>query len=67
MELGRHIRHTRYISWVFPWNVWYTLSTDGATKGNPETAGFGGLIRNDAGEWVVGFDLKIRYCLAYNA
>lgn len=42
-------------------------NTEGVAKGNPGTASCGGLVRNDVGEWVVGFDLKIGYCSAYNA
>ncbi|PNX58144.1 ribonuclease H [Trifolium pratense] len=31
------------------------LNMDGSSFGNPGRAGFGGLIRNDIGEWMHGF------------
>lgn len=30
------------------------LNVDGCSLGNPGRAGFGGLIRNEIGEWLVG-------------
>ena len=31
------------------------LNTDGSANGNPGLAGCGGVIRDDSGQWIVGF------------
>ena len=31
------------------------LNTDGAVNGNPDLVGCGGVVRDDLGQWVIGF------------
>lgn len=54
-------RSTRKIFWKTPDPDWFLLKTDGSSCGNPGEAGACGLIRNEYGEWVVGFARKIGY------
>ncbi|KAK9985577.1 hypothetical protein SO802_030528 [Lithocarpus litseifolius] len=43
------------IRWEKPMNGWLTLNTDGSAASNIGTAGGGGLIRDENGDWVTGF------------
>lgn len=43
------------VKWNKPPAGWYKLNTDGASLGNPGSAGEGGLIRDSLGNWVKGF------------
>ena len=43
------------------------LSTDGSAKGSVGPAGAGGVIRNDRGEWVIGFSAYLGHCSALTA
>ena len=43
------------IRWERPPQGWMKLNTDGSANGNPGLAGCGGVIRNYAGQWVIGF------------
>ena len=45
----------RHVSWIRPPPNGFKLDVDGSALGNPGRAGFGGLIRNDDGQWVKGF------------
>ncbi|KAL0014093.1 hypothetical protein SO802_001162 [Lithocarpus litseifolius] len=47
------------IRWEKPCSGWFKLNTDGSSLGNPGLAGGGGLIRDENGDWVVGFARKI--------
>lgn len=47
------------IRWEKPEQGWAKLNSDGASSGNPGPAGCGSLIRNEKGEWIVGFARKI--------
>lgn len=47
------------IHWEKPEKGWAKLNSDGASSGNSGPAGCGGLIRNEKGEWKVGFAKKI--------
>ena len=40
---------------------WYKLNTDGASCGNPGRARGGGVIRDNAGNWIRGFARYIGY------
>uniref|UniRef100_A0A5B7A378 Putative LINE-type retrotransposon LIb DNA n=1 Tax=Davidia involucrata TaxID=16924 RepID=A0A5B7A378_DAVIN len=40
----------------------WKLNTDGSAEGNPGKAGFGGIIRNDSGQWRKGYFGKIGIC-----
>ncbi|OMO56897.1 reverse transcriptase [Corchorus capsularis] len=50
------------ISWHPPDALVVKLNTDGASCGNPGIAGAGGLIRNAAGAWLVGFAAHLGVC-----
>ena len=41
--------------WIKPPVGWLKLNTDGSAVGNHEIASGGGLIRNENGDWVMGF------------
>ena len=47
------------IRWERPSSGWRKLNTDGSSLGNPGLAGGGGVIREESGNWVVGFSRKI--------
>lgn len=52
MEVKDHKRKRvkQYIRWPYPREGWVRLNTDDASKGNPGSAGAGGLIRGHRGE-----------------
>ena len=43
------------IWWERPPQGWMKLNIDGSAKGNPDLVGCGGVIRDDSGQWIVGF------------
>ena len=47
------------VSWVRPDLGWFKLNTDGASRGSTGSAAGGGLIRDEVGNWVIGFSRKI--------
>ena len=47
------------VSWVKPDLGWFKLNTDGAARGSPGAAAGGGLVRDEDGNWVIGFSRKI--------
>ncbi|CAL1391272.1 unnamed protein product [Linum trigynum] len=47
------------ISWTPPSRGWVKLNLDGASNGNPGLAGAGGVLRDEAGQWISGFVAKI--------
>ena len=49
-----------------PYN-WVPLNTDGAAKGNPGSAGGGGVFRSHRGEWLGGFAENIGCCTSTKA
>ena len=49
----------KQIRWERPNSGWVKLNTDGAASGSTNTTGCGGLIRNDQGNWLVGFSRNI--------
>lgn len=49
----------RRIRWEKPVQGWWKLNTDGSCCGNTGMAGCGGLIRDDAGRWIMGFSRSI--------
>ncbi|CAL1367953.1 unnamed protein product [Linum trigynum] len=63
IKSGRSIlqanRITEQISWQPPSSGWHKLNIDGASAGNPGTAGAGGVIRDEQGRWIAGFVAKI--------
>lgn len=55
------------IRWRFPSQGWVNLNTNGASKGNPEGGGGGGLIWDETGAWIAGFSFHIGYCMTFTA
>lgn len=47
------------IRWERPPRGWIKLNTDGSSLGNLGTAGGGGLVRDDSGQWLAGFSQRI--------
>lgn len=50
---------TKKILWSFPDPGTSALNTDGCPKGNPGPASIIGIIRDDRGVWICGYDGKI--------
>lgn len=55
------------IRWIFPQAGWFKLNVDGASKGNPGVPGRGGLIKDETGYWVAGFEHNMGLCTAFMA
>ena len=53
-------RVSRRIRWEKPPIGWKKLNTDGSVIGCMERAGCGGVVRDDNGNWVVGFTRHVR-------
>ncbi|KAG4912504.1 hypothetical protein JHK82_053091 [Glycine max] len=45
----------REVVWKPPTNATLNLNMDGSAIGNPGPSGFRGLIRNNIGDWIIGF------------
>ncbi|KAL9228579.1 hypothetical protein vseg_004142 [Gypsophila vaccaria] len=60
-------RVERYIRWHPPPHNWFLLNTDGASRGNPGLAGCGGIIRNDAENFVSAFTFSSGICTSMRA
>lgn len=61
---GQDRRVEMMVGWKPPDSGWFKLNTDGASRGNPELAAAGGVLRNSSGEWCGGFAAKIGRCSA---
>ncbi|KAK9112949.1 hypothetical protein Scep_020468 [Stephania cephalantha] len=48
-------RPRRWVRWDFPNTGWVKLNVDGASKGNPGPASFGGVMRDEHGCWLFGY------------
>ena len=55
------------IRWERPPQGWMKLNTDGSVNGNPSLAGCGGMIRDDSGQWIVGFSKCINITSSFAA
>ncbi|CAA0835623.1 Polynucleotidyl transferase- ribonuclease H-like superfamily protein [Striga hermonthica] len=60
VEEGRS--SVRNIAWTKPDEGFVKINTDGASRGNPGVAAAGGLIRDNAGQWLVGFMAHLGIC-----
>ena len=49
----------RSICWERPPLGWKKLNTDGSRLGGADSAGCGGIVRDDQGEWVAGFSKHV--------
>ena len=47
------------VRWEKPHSNWFKLNINGASCGNPRRAGGGGVLQDNAGEWVKGFAKNI--------
>ena len=47
------------VSWEKPELGWFKLNTDGSSRGSTGLTASGGLIRDEGGNWVIGFSRKI--------
>ena len=56
----------RQVKWIPPLNNIIKVNVDGSSLSNPGRSGFGGLIRNNIGDWFLGFSgfCGITSCLA---
>lgn len=55
------------IKWVVPLEGWVKINTNGASRGEKQMAGCGGLIGGCVGKWVCGFAKKLGMCSALKA
>ena len=52
---NKNLRTNIQVKWTKPPVGWLKLNMDGFAVGNPGIAGDGGLIRNENGDWIMGF------------
>ncbi|PKH92355.1 hypothetical protein CRG98_049856, partial [Punica granatum] len=67
---GKHLLHAsrrEHAPWRCPQPGWCKLNVDGSSFGNPGKGGAGGLIRDEGGNWVVGFSAYIGFKTAFKA
>ena len=55
------------IRWERPRSDWKKLNTDGSSLGNLGLVGGGGVIKDDIGNWVVGFSRRIGVTSSFEA
>ena len=58
---GQQLKHhiITPICWHKPDHGWFKLNSDGASQGNPDKTGGGGLIRDQHRNWIKGYMRKI--------
>ena len=61
LQVANLSRIPRWVRWEWPIDGVVKLNVDGCSKGNPGLAGFGGLVCNDHGRWVFGFEGLLRF------
>ncbi|GFS35862.1 hypothetical protein Acr_00g0042560 [Actinidia rufa] len=64
---GAALRQPRLVKWHFPMAGRVKLNTDACSKGNPGRASFGGVFRDNGGEWVMGFYGRLQDCASLEA
>ncbi|KAL6975986.1 hypothetical protein U1Q18_052708 [Sarracenia purpurea var. burkii] len=57
----------KLIKWIFLTAGTLKLNTDGCSRGNPGTAGFGGVFRDESGQWITGFYGRLKDCTSLEA
>lgn len=66
-----HVTYTTQRSYHVRWNFlessWIKINFDGPSKSNPDQGRCGGIIRDEAGNWLVGFAANLGTCTAYAA
>jgi hypothetical protein len=55
LNLTNTHHEARLVSWKPPSGAAVKLNVDGSSLGNPGRSGFGGLIRDTNGNWLLGF------------
>jgi len=60
-------QNEQWIRWEFPTEGWMVLNTDGAVKAQLGSAGAGGVIRDEWGNWIVGYSEYLGYCSIFKA
>ena len=63
--LNRHV--IKRVWWEKSPHGWVKLNTDGTAEGNSGLASYGGLIRDDHRNWMVGFARRIGTCTSFVA
>ncbi|KAJ1379445.1 Ribonuclease H domain [Sesbania bispinosa] len=48
-------REKKTVIWSHPLEGFIKLNTDGSRSSSSQRLGFGGVIRNDSGDWIIGF------------
>lgn len=64
---GKRKRVLTHVRWEAPPHGWIKLNIDKASKGNPDSAGARGILRNAAGGFVKAFTFKCGYCTSVRA
>lgn len=62
-----NMKSPRFIAWHRPEGETVKLNVDGSSFGNPGRSGYGGLIRNNSGGWLIGFSGSCGYSTNLNA
>lgn len=57
----------KQVRWEKPISGWVKLNTDGSANTSTGSAGGGGLIRDEWGNWILGFSRKIRKANSFMA
>ncbi|CAL5338789.1 unnamed protein product [Camellia sinensis] len=65
--LNPHYKDPQLMFWSCPIAGKLKLNTDGSSKGDPGQAGYGGLLRDEAGTWVWGFYGYLGSCTSLEA
>ena len=60
----RKAKEWRLVGWDCPPQGWYKFNTDRAMKVGCQAAVAGRILRNDQGEWIVGFAINLGSCSA---
>lgn len=55
IDASKHLHSPINVSWKKPEEGWVVLNVDGSAVTNPGRTGYGGLVRNKDGEFLVGF------------
>ena len=52
------------IGWDCPPQGWYKFNTDGAMKAGCQATSAGRILRNNQGQWIVGYAINLSSCSA---
>ncbi|KAK8672776.1 hypothetical protein V6N13_111137 [Hibiscus sabdariffa] len=54
-------------SWILPPTGWFKLNCDGSRLPNSGVATCGGVVRNDLGDWIIGYSKMLCECSVIEA